>query len=201
MRDETSALKLLLLEHQKNHCKEYYYNIRKTQFSSSVENAGQFLYLNRACYNGLYRVNMHGQFNVPIGTKNNFVYDLDVFDLYSRILKKASIFSKDFEETIGSAKEGDLIFVDPPYATPKTSSGFVKYNVKLFDWSDQIRLFNALIRAREKGAIVLMTNTNHYDIIKMYTGAGFQVSFIHRVSTLSGINNGRQQVKELIISS
>ena len=71
----------------------------------------------------------------------------------------------------------------------------------MFDWSDQIRLFNALIRAREKGAIVLMTNTNHYDIIKMYTGAGFQVSFIHRVSTLSGINNGRQQVKELIISS
>ena len=77
MRDEPDKLKNQMIDHQKKHTKEYYYELRDAIPTNDVECASRFLYLNRACYNGMYRVNKQGRFNVPIGTKNNFIYDIN----------------------------------------------------------------------------------------------------------------------------
>lgn len=91
MRDNYAELAQYMQQHQALHSKDYYYRIRSSKFDNPIQAASQFLYLNRTCYNGLYRVNKSGQFNVPIGTKTNCIYDIDLFKEYSALLKKTSI--------------------------------------------------------------------------------------------------------------
>ena len=91
MRDNPKELKGQLVYHQERHTKEHYYKIRDVILTDNLKCAGRLLYLNRACYNGMYRVNKQGKFNVPIGTKNNFTYDIDQFDQYADCLKHGYI--------------------------------------------------------------------------------------------------------------
>lgn len=81
------------------------------------ERAAQFLYLNRTCWNGLYRVNKQGEFNVPIGTKSKVVLETDDFEHTAKVLKGATLRARDFEKTIDQATRGDFVFIDPPYVT------------------------------------------------------------------------------------
>src|SRR5699024_9439870 len=113
--------------------------------------AARFIYLNRTCWNGLYRVNKQGKFNVPIGTKVNVRLESDNFMLTSDILKKVDLLISDFENIVDGALEDDFVFADPPYTVAHNNNGFIKYNEKLFSWSDQVRLRDAIIRARERG--------------------------------------------------
>lgn len=200
MRDYSEELKQKLLYHQRNHSKDYYYKVRAMRPRTSVNRAARFLYLNRTCFNGMYRVNCKGQFNVPIGSKKNFVNDVDDFQNYSKLLNNIQILSEDFSVTIGMAKHGDLLFVDPPYAM-KEDAHFLKYNDKLFDWKDQNRLFDCLINAREKGVHILMTNAYCDEIATMYRDANFYVSEETHICSIAGKTDKRKQVKELLISS
>lgn len=201
MANHPHELKKLLKEHQKNHNSDYYYTIRNNNPTDNIEKAGRFLYLNRTCFNGMYRVNKKGYFNVPIGTKNHFIADIDSFEKYSNILKKAQIVSKDFEEIIFKAKKGDLVFADPPYTIAHNQNAFIKYNENLFSWKDQTRLLDSLIHARNNGAIIISTNAYFEELKTMYSDNGFYTTSISRYSSISGKNGGRGQKKELLISS
>lgn len=201
MRDNPQALKQRMIAHNKLHNVDYYYKIRSTYPSDPIDQAARFLYLNRTCYNGMYRVNRNGQFNVPIGTKNNCVYDIDLFNDYSKALKGVGILKSDFSPVIHAASNKDLIFADPPYTIKKNAAKFIKYNDKLFTWNDQIRLHADLLRAKERGAIIIHTNINCDEIKELYTDSGFYVSEISRHSCISGKASGRNTVTELLITS
>ena len=191
----------LLKDHQRKHSDEYYYEMRKTLFIDPIEQAARFIYLNRTCFNGIYRVNLKGEFNVPRGTKNSVILDTDNFEELANSLKNADIRIADFEELIDQAMEGDLVFADPPYTVRHNNNGFIKYNEKLFSWDDQIRLSKALTRARERGAKVLLTNANHESVKELYSSEHFSLKTVSRYSSISAKNSGRNQFEELIIQA
>ncbi len=198
VRDDPVALQGLLANHQALHCKDYYYEVRASEPSLGVEKAARFLYLNRTCWNGLYRLNREGRFNVPIGTKSQVLFDDDDFLKASAVLQRSDIRNADFEEVICEAASGDLLFVDPPYTVAHNKNGFVKYNEKIFSWDDQIRLRNAVVGAINRGASLLLTNADHESVRELYSGLGV-VSQLSRPSVISGITKGRSAITELMV--
>lgn len=186
-----------LQRHHKLHNKKYYYLIREKDFECRFERAARFIYLNRTCWNGLYRVNRYGKFNVPKGTRSTVVLETDNFAEISRRLKKAKLLSGDFEQIIDEAKKGDLIFVDPPYTVKHNFNGFVKYNEKLFSWADQVRLSEALKRAKSRGAKIILTNARHSSISKLYRG--FKLLEVSRNSSLAANAKNRGSYDEFVI--
>ena len=150
--------------HQKRHSEKYYYGVRASTPKDKVDVASRFLYLNRTCWNGLYRVNLKGEFNVPIGTKNTVIFDTDDFGELSKLLKRATIKCSDFEDVIDDCCNGDFLFLDPPYTVQHNFNGFLKYNEKIFSWEDQIRLRDSVFRAAKRGVIIALTNADHASI-------------------------------------
>lgn len=137
-------LESALKRHHIAHSVQYYYSVRDCTPECRVERAARFIYLNRTCWNGLYRVNRRGHFNVPIGTKTSVLLDSDDFASLSKCLRSATVCVADFEESIDFARAGDFLFVDPPYTAKHNKNGFLKYNDKIFSWADQVRLSEAL---------------------------------------------------------
>ncbi len=180
IRDNWKSVQRALHKHQRAHSKSYYYRERARERRSAHGQAAQLLYLNRTCWNGLYRVNLEGRFNVPIGTKSAVLLDTDDFARASMLLQSATLKVSDFELVIDTAEESDFLFVDPPYVTRHNFNGFVKYNEILFTWEDQIRLARAIRRAGQRGVQVLLTNAHHPSIRKLYRG----ISGLHRFHTL-----------------
>ena len=202
MRDHPQELAKQLQAHQKNHSKAYYYEIRDKNYVSPMERAGRFLYLNRTCFNGMYRENKNGKFNVPIGTKDNCIYDIDKFEHYSNALKNAELMACDFRSTLKKAGSGDLLFVDPPYTIGQAQqNSFIKYNSKLFSWNDQEDLCNEIVAARNRGVIIISTNAYCDELLEMYKKEGFYVHPIEKKSTISGVIDKRRKTTELLITS
>ncbi len=185
IKDQPQELFREMTSHQENHSKEYYYAMRSLRPASDLNKAARFLYLNRTCWNGLYRVNLKGKFNVPIGTKNTVIFDTDDFDAVSQMLQNAEIRCLDFEEVIDECNDGDFLFVDPPYTVQHNYNNFLKYNEKIFSWNDQIRLCNALKRAANRGVALAITNADHQAIKNLYNGFGSYTQ-LHRSSLLAG---------------
>lgn len=191
----------LLKRYHAQHSKEFYYKTRARRPADSVQAAVRFLYLNRTCWNGLYRVNLKGEFNVPIGTKANVVMPTDNFTVVAERLRSTSLYSKDFAAILAKAGDGDVVFADPPYTVNHNLNGFLKYNEQLFSWSDQERLHDASLAAIERGARVYISNADHSSIRKLYKEKAFQLQPVERYSSLSGSNAGRKLITELVISS
>lgn len=188
-----------LNRHAARHCDTYYYEARSTQPEGLIERAARLIYLNRTCFNGIYRVNLDGVFNVPRGTKNTVVLPTDDFQALGRMLRGVQLENKDFEEIIDQAVEGDFVFADPPYTVRHNTNGFIKYNEKLFSWSDQERLAAALARARRRGARIVATNANHASIRELYASHRFAQRTVSRFSSISAASSSRKQFEELVI--
>ena len=186
--------------HNRMHSNDHYYAVRDKRPREIVSRASRMIYLNRTCFNGIYRVNLQGEFNVPRGTKDSVLLDTDRFDTMSRLLEGADIRVADFEVLINEAKAGDFVFADPPYTVRHNFNGFVKYNEKLFSWQDQERLAEALIRAKSRGVHILSTNANHSSIRELYDDYGFNLITTSRFSSISASSEHRKQFDELIIS-
>jgi DNA adenine methylase len=186
----------ILRRHQRLHSREYYYAERVRRRRSLPERAAQFLYLNRTCWNGLYRVNRQGEFNVPIGTKSSVLLPTDDFNKTSLLLQSAELRSQDFEKTLDGVGEGDFVFADPPYSVKHNLNGFLKYNDSIFTWDDQIRLHNSLVKAKSRGARILLTNANHESIRELYHGFG-ERKILSRTSLLSGDATYRGSATEI----
>lgn len=188
--------------HQRRHredAERYYYQMRDQDPGNSLTQASRLIYLNRTCFNGIYRVNKNGQFNVPRGTKDSVVIDTDDFEFVSKLLKKATLMAGDFEPLINRAKEGDFVFCDPPYTVRHNYNGFLKYNEVLFSWSDQERLAKALRKAALLGAKVLCTNAHHDSIHELYDHQVFDLKVVSRYSTISADVDSRRDFEELVI--
>lgn len=187
-----------LREHHSKHTKEYYYMVRNATPNSLSSKAARFIYLNRTCWNGLYRVNLAGVFNVPIGTKSTVIFDDDDFQQVSDLLQKTTLFNCDFEQLIDMAEEGDLVFVDPPYTVRHNHNAFIKYNEKLFSWDDQDRLAKALFNAKQRGAQILATNAHHQSVRDLYIN-NFSTMSVKRNSSISSKVETRNKFNELVI--
>lgn len=182
---------------QRLHSKEFYYEERSRTRRTLHTEAAQFLYLNRTCFNGLYRENLAGQFNVPMGTKTQVLMPDDDFEAASSTLKSAELKTCDFEETLSDARAGDLVFLDPPYTTAHNMNGFVKYNQKIFSWDDQKRLRDCVEGLVSRGVKVVMTNANHNSIWDLYSNLGAP-EIVSRASVISGKNSSRGSTDEAL---
>lgn len=185
--------------HQMTHSKKHYYSTRSAIPDDFLDRAARFIYLNRTCWNGLYRVNLSGVFNVPIGTKDSVLLNSDDFEDIALRLRSAEIRSGDFESLVDEAGRGDVVFADPPYTVRHKFNGFIKYNENLFSWRDQVRLRDSLVRAIGRGAKVVVTNADHESIRSLYEN-GFSQVAVERYSPISGKSSSRGTYPELIIT-
>lgn len=198
IKDDWRGVKRELQMHHRKHSNKYYYAVRSSRPRTPHTKAARFIYLNRTCWNGLYRVNLKGEFNVPIGTKQSVLLDTDDFETVSRLLRNSDLFINDFEGTIELAGKNDLVFVDPPYTIKHNLNGFIKYNEKLFSWDDQRRLRDAVIRAKDRGATIIISNANHRSVRELYKGIGTQ-KVLTRTSVLAADSGHRGKFQELVI--
>jgi len=185
---------------QKEHSIELYYRIRAKRLTDPLERAVRFIYLNRTCFNGIFRVNKNGDFNVPIGSKDTVEYPEGYLKTISDCLSKASLQVAGFEDTINAAGKGDFVFVDPPYTVRHNNNNFVKYNSRLFSWSDQLKLASAIKRAARRGAEIMLSNADHYSVRKLYRGFGNHCR-IKRSSVLAAEALHRGEATELLITT
>ena len=202
MRDEFDSVYDNLKTHERNNSRDYYYKIRNRKTRTNATSAARTIYLNKACFNGIYRVNRNGEFNVPYGTAKNVYFNKSDLRDASDLLRHAEIRCQDFELTIDMADDNDFIFCDPPYAVLDEENRFVSYTADIFSWDDQIRLSEALERARRRGVQILMTNVNHPEVRALYEeNQGFELNIVERNCGISGLNEGRRIYSELIVTA
>lgn len=178
----------------------YYEN--RTVYNSSIFKklhptiqAALFIYLNRTGFQGLYRCNKSGGFNVPVGKGNiKSSYD-EIYEFCE--FKNATFTSTDFEEVINQATEHDVVYVDPPYYAASATMSEVKYTDKGFTHDDQVRLRDACVRATERGAKVVISNVDIEVTRDLYSGAD-EVRSIEVTRSVSSSKSSRGKVNELI---
>ncbi len=153
VRDHLEQLIPLLEKHQQKHSKEYYYYVRSQFEATELASAARLIYLNKTCFNGLYRENSKGLFNVPIGKyKNPKIYNAELLYLVSEALQSAQITVKPFESILKYANFNDFVYFDPPYYPLSSTSNFTAYNCNSFSEYDQIKLRNIFIQLAKKGS-------------------------------------------------
>lgn len=179
-----------------------FYRIRKKRSRGRIKRAAEFLYLNKSCWNGLYRVNSQGHFNVPYGRpKTDNIIDADNLRACSRSLARPEVrlATGDFDDALNGSAAGDLVYLDPPYVTGHSNNGFIDYNEVLFSWKDQERLANTARRLAADGVYVVVTNAYHQAVIDLYEG--FAVRLFERASTLASAVSKRGRVIEAVLWS
>jgi len=156
--------------------KDYYYDIRaldrdqnKYAELSDVEKASRSIYLNKSGYNGLYRVNSKGFFNVPFGRhKNPKICDGENLRKVSQVLKNVRIYLGSFEICLDLAEEGDFIYLDPPYFPLSDTALFTSYTKDIFDKSSQLKLFDVFKELNERGCYIMLSNSYSEFILELY---------------------------------
>lgn len=161
--------------------------------------AARFIYLNHTCWNGLYRVNARGEFNVPYGRpKSQRVVDAENLRDCARALDRQTLLvAGDFATVAAGAGPGDLVYFDPPYVTGHNNNGFVDYNEILFSWSDQLRLARLAKDLDSRGVHVVISNANHDAVLALFES--FEVIRVARHSTIAGSTAARQPTSEVLI--
>jgi DNA adenine methylase len=174
-----------------------YYRVRSNKPTGDAARAARFIYLITLAFNGIYRVNLKGTFNVPYGRKTHLVpCDSERIQKASALLKRAVIRNEDFEAAVSNASRGDVIYLDPPYTVAHENNGFVKYNARIFSWDDQIRLAQTARRLAERGCTVIVSNADHSSIRALYKS--FSIRVIKRNSIIAASTTFRRQINECI---
>ncbi|SIN74274.1 DNA adenine methylase [Algoriphagus halophilus] len=143
---------------------EFYYQIRPIQFNDPIEQAAQFIYLNQTSFNGIYRVNLNGVYNVPYGRRTKDFIQADLLRDASLKLQGVQLATGPFYDFADEITEGDLVFLDPPYTITHNNNGFIKYNEHLFSEEDQRGLSTFIQQIIDAGAYYILTNAAHHDI-------------------------------------
>jgi DNA adenine methylase len=183
------------------HSKEDYYRIRGSRPRLPCTRAARFIYLNKTCFNGLYRVNLKGQFNVPFGRhpKTLVICNTEQLRNASRALPRTHIEVKDFYAAMKGAGKGDVVYCDPPYTVAHSTNGFIEYNAQVFSWADQERLAIAAGECAARGAKVYISNADHPSIRELYQPLGFRIEPIRRWTTMAGSSANRFKSTELLL--
>ncbi|WP_421655020.1 DNA adenine methylase [Leptothermofonsia sp. ETS-13] len=200
VRDEVEWLIELLKQHRDRHCSEYYYSMRSQIGVSNVERAARLIYLNKTCFNGLYRENSKGQFNVPVGRyKNPAICDPELLRAASRALQNARIEVQPFEAVLDYAKNSkDFVYFDPPYHPISATSKFTSYNRYTFSSEDQIRLRDTFAVLANRGVQVMLSNSDCPFIRDLYRG--FTIHTIQAARSINSNAKKRGKITELLIT-
>ncbi|WP_332238624.1 DNA adenine methylase [Sporolactobacillus sp. KGMB 08714] len=195
------------LEKHRNE-KSYYYKIRDLDLNedyqkmSDLEKASRIIYLNKTCFNGLFRVNKEGHFNVPFGkySRPNIVNERTLRGV-SRYFRenRVKIMATDFAEAVEDAEEGDFVYLDSPYDPLSTTSYFTSYSNDGFTKKDQIRLHDLFADLDRRGALVLMSNSATPFIKQMYNNYHITFSSTSRLINADGSKRGR--IDEVLVTN
>ena len=198
LRNETEDVIRLLSRYP--HDEAFYYRMRARLPRSPHSIAARLLYLNRTCWNGLYRVNREGNFNTPFGRfKNPTICDRDRLRRAARLLRRARLHVGDFEAVAAEARPGDFVYFDPPYITGHQHNGFLKYNAPLFSWNDQQRLARLSLELARGGVSVLVSNADQPAVVALHKR--FNYYRVSRRSLIGGDVSSRGEVVEALLSS
>lgn len=195
-------------EHEVNHSEEYYYLVRdmdkkKTAYAKlpMYVKAARCVYLNKACFNGLYRVNGKGQFNVPSGKYEKIkCFDEENIQALHKYFhkRKPVILNKDFAEAVKTAKAGDFVYFDPPYDVVGEQS-FTSYTTGGFDKKEQARLRDVFKELSDRGVFVMASNANTEYVQELYKD--FNIHVINARRSINSKGDGRGKVEEVIITN
>ena len=197
-----------LIEDLKTHKNEsdYFYQIRELDRTPEFENlsalkkASRIIYLNKTCYNGLFRVNSQGQFNVPFGRyKNPNIVNEVVLRAINHYLNKnnVTILNKDFEDVLQTVDKNDFVYVDPPYDPVSDSSSFTGYTLYGFDKKEQVRLKGVCDELNSKGCKFLLSNSATSFIHELYKD--YQVTIVGASRAINSVSSGRGKIEEVLV--
>jgi len=205
IRDRVEDLITSLKNHEKNYQKDsksYYYSIRESNPRSQIEKTSRLIFLNRTCFNGLYRVNSKGKFNVPLGKYSNpNIVNEDNLRSVSHILQssKVSINCRDFEAVLRDAKKDDLVYFDPPYQPVSDTANFTSYTNKDFTYDDLSRLAELCMDLDSKGCRVLLSNSNSKEVADMFSAKPWKINKIQANRSINSNSKKRTGHYELLI--
>jgi len=205
IKNDVEILICELEQHKKNHVnqgKEYYYSIRKQNPNDfdNLKKAARFIYLNKTCFNGLYRVNSKGEFNVPIGSyKNPDVVQADKLRKISKLLQNVSIEVKSFEQVLKNAKKGDFIYLDPPYYPLKKGKSFTKYAKSNFLEKEQESLAEVFKELDKKGCLLMLSNSDTDFIKKLYPTFHIDIVKANRMINCDATKRG--EINEIVVTN
>ena len=206
VKDNVDELIEVLTGHQREYDKnpsEYYYRLRdEIQPRNDVEIAARFIALNKTCFNGLYRVNQNGKFNVPMGDyKKPVICDSSNLKSVSSVLRRsnAEIQCVDYREMLSKAETDDFVYLDPPYKPVSSTSNFTAYTHQGFGDDDQIKLKKTFMELNQKNCKVLLSNSDTPFIRELYSD--FIIREVEVQRAINSKGSKRTGHKELIISN
>jgi len=186
------------------HNKDYFLKIRAkdTKKLSDIERASRFIYLNKTCFNGMYRVNKSGKFNVPFGSQSNpLICDEKNLLKVRDALKNVKIVEQDYKQVLKEAKKGDFVYFDPPYYPLNRTSSFTGYTADSFLEKEQEELRDTYLELHKKGCFVMLSNSNTEFINKLYSGLDKKIK-VCKVDASRMINSDatkRGKIKEVLV--
>ncbi len=207
IRDRVKELISALESHSHGYLKNqssYYYKIRESYPKGQIEKVSRLLFLNKTCFNGLYRVNNKGKFNVPLGKYvNPNIVSKENLIAVSEILqsKNISIKCQDFGNALKNATEGDFVYLDPPYHPISETSNFTSYTNGSFDYGDQERLYAKFRELDKKGAKVLLSNSKSEEIIHLFKEFSDNMIEISANRFINSVSTRRTGHTELLIKN
>lgn len=198
---DLDKLIISLEQHKQNHSKDYYMTIRSQHnIENPIELASRFIYLNKTCFNGLYRVNQKDEFNVPIGAyKNPKILDIENLTLCNQVLQNVNIRYHSFEKI--DARKGDFVYFDPPYHPLNTTSSFTSYTKLDFTEDDQKKLRDFALSLLKKGVFVMLSNSDCEFIREIYKSDKFKINSIQAKRSINCKGNKRNSISELLITT
>lgn len=201
VRDNVEELILNLEVHQLRHCRDYYYQVRQCPGVTNLEKAARLIYLNKTCFNGLYRENSKGAFNVPIGKyKNPKICNPALLRSVSAALQNAQINVRPFEDILEHASScDDFVYFDPPYHPLSPTSNFTAYSRYSFTQDDQIRLKYVFAELAERGVKVMLSNSDCPFIRELYSD--FNINSIIAPRLINSDARKRGNITEVLITS
>jgi DNA adenine methylase len=177
-----------------------YYEVRAQQPDSALGRATRLIFLNKTCFNGLYRVNRQGAFNVPHGRyARPRICAPEVVGGCADALRDARLSSVDFYEVCAAAVAGDLVYLDPPYQPISPTSSFTAYTDVSFGMADQVRLAHAVKEMTQRGVHVVLSNSAHPLLEELYRG--YNVRKVKMARAINSVGRGRAPIDELLITN
>lgn len=198
VRDYPEELMKLVSTYEVN--EEFYYKMRSLNPKNldEIQRAARFLYLNKTAYNGLWRVNSKGEFNVPFGKyKRVKFFDRENLLIASELLKRATILCGDFEEVLNYVKKGDFIYMDPPYYPISNTANFRNYTDNGFSEEDHMRVYKVFKKLDELGCYVMLSNSNTQFVRKLFKD--FNIVEVKAPRFINCKAEGRKPITELVI--
>jgi len=200
VRDHVEEVISLLSRHQAQHSRDYYYAMRSARLEDPVQRAARLIYLNKTCFNGLYRENARGEFNVPLGRyRNPRICDAENLRAASQVLQRAEIAVQPFWQVLERAEPGDFVYLDPPYHPVSASSSFTAYSRYAFGEAEQVQLRDVFVALANRGVQVLLSNSDCPFVRELYRGYPIHTIVASRAINSQGHKRG--PITEVLVSS